>query len=63
LNLETILKGDHPGTMQAKFGWIWFGGVREYLNVEVYDEAKWRQKLTWSLVMWANKTQAIETSK
>jgi hypothetical protein len=49
--------------MQAKFGWIWFGGVREYLNVEVYDEAKWRQKLTWSLVMWANKTQAIETSK
>jgi hypothetical protein len=20
LNLETILKGDHPGTMQAKFG-------------------------------------------
>jgi len=25
---ETILKGDHPLTIQAKFGLIWFSGFR-----------------------------------
>jgi hypothetical protein len=31
---DTILKGTHPGTIPARFGLIWFSGVREEdLNV------------------------------
>jgi hypothetical protein len=50
---NTILKGDHPRTIPARFGVIWFSGFRgKYLNVKVYDvwtttDAKWWQKLTW----------------
>jgi hypothetical protein len=44
---DTILKGTHPGTIPARFGFIWFSGFRgEDLNVKVYDV---RQKLTWPL--------------
>jgi hypothetical protein len=36
--LETILKGDHPRTIPAKFDSIWFSSFRgEDLNVKVYD--------------------------
>jgi hypothetical protein len=36
--LETILKGDHPRTIPAKFDLIWFSCFRgEDLNVKVYD--------------------------
>jgi hypothetical protein len=31
---DTILKGNHPGTIPARFGLIWFSGFRgEDLNV------------------------------
>ena len=63
----TNLKGTHPRTISARFGLFWFRGFREEdLNVKVYDirrtderttmDAKWWQKLTWSLARWANKT-------
>ena len=36
--LDTILKGTHPGTIPARFGLIWSSGFRgEDLNVKVYD--------------------------
>jgi hypothetical protein len=35
---DTILKGIHPRTIPASFGFIWFRGFRgEDLNVKVYD--------------------------
>jgi hypothetical protein len=35
---DTILKGDHPKTIPAKFGLIWFNGFRgEDLNVKALD--------------------------
>jgi hypothetical protein len=35
---DTILKGDHPRTIPAKFVLIWFSGFRgEDLNVIVYQ--------------------------
>ena len=35
---DTILKKDHPRTIPAKFGLIWFSIFRgEVLNVKVYD--------------------------
>ena len=35
---DTIMKGDDPGTITARFGLIWFRGFRgEDLNVKVYD--------------------------
>ena len=35
---ETILKGTHPGTITARFGLIWFSGIRgEDLNVIFYQ--------------------------
>jgi hypothetical protein len=35
---DTILKGDHPRTIPAKFGLIWFSGFRgEDLNVILYE--------------------------
>jgi hypothetical protein len=35
---DTILKGIHPRTIPARFGFIWFRGFRgEDLNVKVYD--------------------------
>jgi hypothetical protein len=35
---ETILKGDHPSTIPAKFALIWFSGFRgEDLNVIFYQ--------------------------
>jgi hypothetical protein len=34
---DTILKGNHPGTIPARFGLIWFSGFRgEDLNVIFY---------------------------
>jgi hypothetical protein len=37
-NSDTILKGDHPMTILAKFALIWFSGFRgEDLNVIVYQ--------------------------
>jgi hypothetical protein len=36
--LNTILKGNHPGTMPARFGLIWFSGFRgEDLNAIFYQ--------------------------
>jgi hypothetical protein len=36
--LDTILKGDHPRTIPAKFALIWFSGFRgEDLNVIFYQ--------------------------
>jgi hypothetical protein len=36
--LDTILKGTHPGTIPARFGLIWFSGFRrEHLNVIFYQ--------------------------
>jgi hypothetical protein len=36
--LDTILKGDHPRTIPAKFTLIWFSGFRgEDLNVIFYQ--------------------------
>ena len=36
--LDTILKGDHPRTIPAKFALIWFSGFREEdLNVIFYQ--------------------------
>ena len=63
---DTILKGDHPGTIPATFGLIWFRGCRgEDLNVKIYDvrrtdgrtttDDKWWQKLRWPLARWAKK--------
>jgi hypothetical protein len=35
---DTILKGDHPRTIPAKFALIWFSGFRgEDLNVNFYQ--------------------------
>ena len=35
---ETILKGDHPRTIPARFGLIWFSGFRgKDLNVIFYQ--------------------------
>jgi hypothetical protein len=34
---DTILKGNHPGTIHARFGLIWFSGFREDLNVIFYQ--------------------------
>jgi hypothetical protein len=35
---DTILKGTHPGTIPARFGLIWFSGLRgEDLNVIFYQ--------------------------
>ncbi len=35
---DTILKGNHPGTIPARFGLIWFRGFRgEDLNVIFYQ--------------------------
>jgi hypothetical protein len=34
---DTILKGDHPRTIPAKFALIWFSGFREDLNVIFYQ--------------------------
>ena len=35
---DTILKGNHPRTIPARFGLIWLRGFRgEDLNVKVYD--------------------------
>jgi hypothetical protein len=35
---DTILKGNHPRTIPAKFGLIWFSGIRgEDLNVIFYQ--------------------------
>jgi hypothetical protein len=35
---DTILKGNHPGTIPARFGSIWFSGFRgEDLNVIFYQ--------------------------
>jgi hypothetical protein len=34
---DTILKGDHPRTIPAKFVLIWFSGFREDLNVIFYQ--------------------------
>ena len=35
---DTILKGNHPGTIPARFGLIWFSGFRgEGLNVIFYE--------------------------
>jgi hypothetical protein len=35
---DTILKGNHPGTIPARFGLIWFSGFRgEDLNVIFYQ--------------------------
>ena len=35
---DTIFKGNHPETIPARFGLIWFSGFRgEDLNVKVYD--------------------------
>jgi hypothetical protein len=35
---DTILKGTHPGTIPARFGFIWFSGSRgEDLNVIFYQ--------------------------
>jgi hypothetical protein len=34
---DTILKGDHPRTIPAKFVLIWFIGFREDLNVIFYQ--------------------------
>jgi hypothetical protein len=34
---DTILKGDHPKTIPAKFALIWFSGFREDLNVIFYQ--------------------------
>jgi hypothetical protein len=31
-----ILKGDHPRTIPAKYGSIWFSGLREDKNVIFY---------------------------
>jgi hypothetical protein len=36
--MDTILKGDHPRTIPAKFSVIWFSGFRgEDLNVIFYQ--------------------------
>jgi hypothetical protein len=36
--LDTLLKGDHPRTIPAKFALIWFSGFRgEDLNVIFYQ--------------------------
>ena len=67
---DTILKGTHPRTIPARFGLIWFRGFRgEDLNVKVYDvrrtdrqtttDAKWWQKLTWSL--WPDELKNVKT--
>jgi hypothetical protein len=34
---DTILKGDHPRTIPAKFALIWFSSFREDLNVIFYQ--------------------------
>ena len=35
---DTILRGTHPGTIPARFGFIWFSGFRgEDLNVIFYQ--------------------------
>jgi hypothetical protein len=35
---DSILKGNHPGTIPARFGLIWFSGFRgEDLNVIFYQ--------------------------
>jgi hypothetical protein len=35
---DTILKVNHPGTIPARFGFIWFSGFRgEDLNVIFYE--------------------------
>jgi hypothetical protein len=35
---DTILKGNHPGTIPARFGLIWFSGFRgEDLNAIFYQ--------------------------
>jgi hypothetical protein len=35
---DTILKGNHPGTIPARFGFIWFSGFRgEDLNAIFYQ--------------------------
>jgi hypothetical protein len=37
---DTILKGNHPGTILARFGLIWFSGFRgEDLNVIFYQNS------------------------
>jgi hypothetical protein len=34
---DTVLKGDHPSTIPAKFALIWLSGFREDLNVIFYQ--------------------------
>jgi hypothetical protein len=34
---DTTLKGNHPGTIPARFGLIWFSGFREDLNAIFYQ--------------------------
>ena len=61
---DTILKGDHPSTLSAKFGLILFRGFIEDLNVIFYQnmpnlhttydgrtktDARWWQKLSGEL--------------
>ena len=35
---DTILKGDHPKTIPAKFALIWFSSFRKDLNVIFYKK-------------------------
>jgi hypothetical protein len=56
-----------PSLTGLPLGLIWFSGFRrEDLNVKVYDvrrtDAKWWQKLTWHLAMWAKKGVVRATS-
>jgi hypothetical protein len=37
LSDDTNLKGNHPGTIPARFGLIWFSGFREDLNAIFYQ--------------------------
>jgi hypothetical protein len=40
---DTILKGNHPGTIPAGFGLIWFSGFRgEDLNVIFYQNIQYK---------------------
>jgi hypothetical protein len=39
---DTNLKENHPGTIPARFGLIWFSGFREEdLNVIFYFQPRW----------------------
>ena len=61
---DTILKGNHPGTIPAKFGLIWFSGFRDNGHktgvvdprIKIWREFKniiilhWNDTFTWILV-------------